>query len=275
LKSPVETPGFLFEKEFFTVPAARLSYNKGMEDKVVLITGASSGIGEATAKRLAKAGAKVVLVARRKDRLDQLVKDIKKAGGEALAIEADVTDKSKVPGIIKQTTSQFGQLDVLINNAGVMLNGPTKDAPLEEWEQMIHLNLLGLLYLTHAALPVLRKQGKGHIVNLSSVAGRTTRAGSAVYNATKWGVNAFTDALRQEIAGDKLHIRTTLIEPGAVDTELQSHLRPEVMEEWKKNFGDIELLHPEDIAEAIYYALSQPERVNVNEILIRPTEQAG
>jgi NADP-dependent 3-hydroxy acid dehydrogenase YdfG len=246
-----------------------------MENKVVLITGASSGIGEATSLRLANAGAKLVLVARRKDRLDKIVADIKKEGGEAHAIKADVTDKSKSAAIIKEAVNKYGDLDILINNAGIMLNGPAKDTPLEDWETMIHLNLLGLLYMTHATLPIFRKNDKGHIVNISSVAGRTTRAGSAVYNATKWGVNAFTDALRQEIAGDKLHIRTTLIEPGAVDTELQSHLRPEVVKQWKKSFGDIELLHAEDIAEGIFYALSQPERVNVNEILIRPTEQAG
>lgn len=246
-----------------------------MDGKVVLITGASSGIGEATARRLAGAGAKIVAVARRKDRLDSLVKDIEKNNGQALAIEADVTEHGKAKVLVSKTVDHFGKLDVLINNAGVMLNGPAKDSPLDDWEQMVQLNLLGLLYLTHAALPILRKQHKGHIVNISSVAGRTTRPGSAVYNATKWGVNAFTDALRQEIAADKLHIRTTLIEPGAVATELQTHLRPEVVKEWKKNFGDIEILQAEDIAEAIYFALSQPERVNINEILIRPTEQAG
>jgi NADP-dependent 3-hydroxy acid dehydrogenase YdfG len=246
-----------------------------LKDRVAIITGASSGIGEATARRLAKEGAKVVVVARRKERLDELVSYIEKDGGQALAIGADVTKKERAPEIIQQTIEKFGKLDVLINNAGVMLNGPAKDAPLEEWEQMVHLNVLGLLYMTHAALPILREQKTGHIVNISSVAGRTTRPGSAVYNATKWGVNAFTDALRQEIAGDKLRIRTTLIEPGAVATELQDHLRPEIKEEWKKNFGDMDILHAEDIAEAIYFALSRPERVNINEILIRPTEQAG
>jgi NADP-dependent 3-hydroxy acid dehydrogenase YdfG len=245
-----------------------------MNNKVVLITGASSGIGEATAKRLASDGAIVVLVARRKDRLDKLAREIGKEGGEAFVIKADVSQKAKASSIVKQVVNKYGRLDVLINNAGIMLNGPVKDTPLEDFETMIHLNLLGLLYMTHAALPVLRKKRKGHIVNISSVAGRTTRAGSAVYNATKWGVNAFTDAL-QEIVGDKLHIRTTLIEPGAVATELQSHLRPAVAKEFKKNFGDMKMLQAGDIAEAIFYALSQPEHVNINEILIRPTEQAG
>ncbi|HSX46127.1 MAG TPA: SDR family oxidoreductase [Candidatus Saccharimonadia bacterium] len=246
-----------------------------MDGKTVVITGASSGIGEATAKRLAADGAKVVLVARRKDRLDSLAKDIKKHGGEALVIEADVTQKAAAKDILKQTLKKFGKIDVLINNAGVMLNGPAQDTPLEDWEQMVNLNILGLLYLTHTVLPHFRKQKSGHIVNISSVAGRTTRAGSAVYNATKWGVNAFTDALRQEIAGDKLRIRTTLIEPGAVATELQSHLRPKSYKEFKKNFGDIEMLHAGDIADAIHFALTRPERVNINEILIRPTEQPG
>jgi NADP-dependent 3-hydroxy acid dehydrogenase YdfG len=246
-----------------------------MDNKVVLITGASSGIGEATAIRLAKAGAKVVLVARRKDRLDKIASEIKKEGGEALAIKADVTQKAKASTIVKQAVDKYGTLDVLINNAGIMLNGPVKDTSLEDFEQMIHLNLLGLLYMTHAALPVLRKKHKGHIVNISSVAGRTTRAGSAVYNATKWGVNAFTDALRQELVGDKLSIRTTLIEPGAVATELQSHLSPAATKAFKQNIGDMKMLQAEDIAEAIFFALSQPDHVNVNEILIRPTEQAG
>jgi NADP-dependent 3-hydroxy acid dehydrogenase YdfG len=244
-----------------------------LDGKAVIITGASSGIGEATARRLAKAGAKVALVARRKERLEALADEIEKDGGQAVVIEADVTQKENAAKIIEQTRQELGGLDVLINNAGVMLNGPTVETPLEDWEQMIHLNLLGLLYLTHTALPVMREQKTGHIVNISSVAGRTTRAGNAVYNATKWGVNAFTDAIRQEIANDKLRIRTTLIEPGAVDTELQSHLRPKVQEQWKKNFGDMEMLQAGDIAESIYYALSQPERVNINEILIRPTDQ--
>lgn len=245
-----------------------------MEGKIVLITGASSGIGEATALRLAESGAKVALVARRKDRLDKLVKKIEADGGQAMAIKADVSDKKSAPKIIKQVIRKWQRLDVLVNNAGVMLNGLAKDMPLEDWEQMVHLNLLGLIYMTHASLPVMRGQKAGHIVNISSVAGRTTRPGSSVYNATKWGVNAFTDSLRQEMAGDKLRIRTTLIEPGAVATELQSHLNKKSLKQFKENFGKVEMLKSEDIAGAIHYALSQPEHVNVNEILIRPTDQA-
>lgn len=215
-----------------------------------------------------------MLVARRKEKLQQVSDEIAKAGGTALVIEGDVTKRETCEAVIKQVVDECGTVDVLINNAGVMLNGPVHDSPIEDWEQMIQLNLLGLLYMTRAALPHL-KQSQGQLVNVSSVAGRTTRPGSAVYNATKWGVNAFTDALRQELVGEGAHVRTTLIEPGAVATELQSHLRPEIRENWKKNFGDLKILEAEDIAEAIHYAVSQPPHVNVNEILIRPTEQAG
>jgi len=243
--------------------------------KVVIVTGASSGIGEATARLLAEHGAKVVLAARRKDRLEALADEIKGKGGEALVVETDVTDKQAAQKLIEQTKEQFGSIDVLINNAGVMLLGPALDSPLEDWEQMVHLNLLGLLYTTHAALPIMKQQGGGHIVNISSVAGRTNRPGSAVYNLTKWGVGAFTESLRQELSGGKTGIRTTIIEPGATSTELQGHNRPEVQEEMKQRFGDMKWLEAEDIAAGILYAVTQPEHVSVNELLIRPTEQAG
>jgi NADP-dependent 3-hydroxy acid dehydrogenase YdfG len=246
-----------------------------LANKVALVTGASSGIGEATARHLAEEGAKVAVAARRKDRLDKLVAEIEKAGGTALAIEADVTDKDVCAKLVKQVTDEWGQLDILVNNAGVMLLGPALDAPIEEWEQMINLNLMGLLYLTHAALPVMKKQNGGHIVNISSVAGRTTRSGSAVYNATKWGVNAFTEALRQELSEGKTGIRTTLIEPGAVETELQSHNRPEIHKQIKERFMSITVLQADDIARGIIYAVTQPEHVSVNEVLIRPSQQAG
>jgi len=246
-----------------------------LTDKVILISGASSGIGEATARRLAKAGAHVVVVARRKDRLDKLVKDIVKTGGAATAINDDITSKAACQKIVEQVVKQHKRLDVLINNAGVMLNGPALKTPLEDWEQMVQLNLLGLLYMTHPTLAQFKKQGIGHLVNISSGAGRTVRSGTSVYNLTKGGVNVFTEALRQELAGSKCAVRTTLIEPGAVDTELTTHLRKEVYEDWKKNFGNITILEPDDIARAIEFALVQPPHVNVNEILIRPTEQVG
>jgi NADP-dependent 3-hydroxy acid dehydrogenase YdfG len=242
--------------------------------KTVIVTGASSGIGEATAIKLGELGAKVAIVARRRERLEKLAVQIEKSGGQALVIEADITDKKICQELVEEVLKEWNKIDILINNAGVMLLGPTAKAPLEEWERMISINLLGLLYMTYAALPNMRKAGSGHLVNISSVAGRTARAGSAVYNATKWGVNAFTEALRQELVSDKLKIRTTLIEPGAVETELTSHNRPEVQETLKERFkGMDKKLQSEDIAAAILYALSQPEHVNVNEILIRPTEQ--
>ncbi len=240
--------------------------------KVVIITGASSGIGEATALQLAQSGAKVALLARRKDRLDQLVSDIEKDGGTALAIEADVTSMETCQKAVGQVVEQWGGVDILINNAGVMLIGPAAELPVENWEQMIQLNQLGLLYMTRSALPEITK-AHGHIVNISSVAGRTTAPGSSVYNMTKWGVNAFTEALRKELVDGKTGVRTTLIEPGAVATELQSHNTPETQEKLKQRFGDIKILDAEDIAGAITFAVSQPPHVNVNEILIRPTEQ--
>jgi NADP-dependent 3-hydroxy acid dehydrogenase YdfG len=245
--------------------------------KVVVVTGASSGIGEATALALAARGANVAVVARRKDRLEALAKQIKKDGkGKALVIEADITDKTTCQAVVEQVQKEWGKVDILINNAGVMLLGPTAQAPLEEWEQMIHLNLLGLLYMSYATLPAMRKAKSGHVVNVSSVAGRTANAGSAVYNATKWGVNAFTEALRQELVDEKSGIRTTIIEPGAVETELASHNRPEVQETLKERWkGMNKKLDSEDIANAILYAVTQPAHVNVNEILIRPTEQRG
>jgi NADP-dependent 3-hydroxy acid dehydrogenase YdfG len=240
--------------------------------KVAIVTGASSGIGKEIARHLAESGVKVALVARRKDKLTELEKVIAKAGGTAIVIKADITDKKKCQAVVDQVVKQWGQLDILVNNAGVMLIGSVSELPIENWEQMIQLNQLGLLYMTRAGLPNLIKS-KGHIVNISSVAGRTTNQGSAVYNMTKWGVNAFTEALRKELVDAKSNVRTTLIEPGVVSTELQSHNTPETQKKLKARFGDITVLRPEDIAAGIMYAVSQPAHVNVNEILIRPTEQ--
>jgi NADP-dependent 3-hydroxy acid dehydrogenase YdfG len=249
---------------------------KDLDNQVAIITGASSGIGEATAQTLARHGARVVLVARRKDKLDALAASIQKAGGEALVIEADVTGKAVCKRVIKQTINTYGKIDILVNNAGVMLLGPASKAPIEEWEQMIHLNLLGLMYMTYEALPHMRKNSGSTIVNISSVAGRTVNSGSAVYNATKWGVNAFTESLRQELTGDKTGVRTTIIEPGAVLTELVSHNRPESQEVIEERFKNIsKRLESDDIARAILYAVSQPPHVSINEMLIRPTEQPG
>jgi NADP-dependent 3-hydroxy acid dehydrogenase YdfG len=244
---------------------------------VALVTGASSGIGEATAKRLAADGAAVAVAARRSDRLEKLVEEIDDAGGKALAIEADVTDRAVAEALVERTVRELGRLDTVINNAGVMLLGPSLDADIEEWERMVDLNVKGLLYVAKAALPHLIKGADEgprlvtDMVNISSVAGRRAREGSAVYNATKFGVGAFSEALRQEVT--ERHVRVSLVEPGAVITELASHNRPEVQEQMKGRFGSIERLEADDIADAISYIVTRPRHMAINEILVRPTEQ--
>jgi clavulanate-9-aldehyde reducatase len=244
-----------------------------LDGKVAAVTGASSGIGEATAVALAGAGAAVAIGARREDRLSSLAERIEGDGGQALAVPVDVADEDSARSFVTEAHSSLGGLDILVNNAGVMLLGPVEGAPTEQWRTMVNVNLLGLLYCTHAALPLMREAGGGHIVNLSSVAGRSANAGSAVYNLTKFGVGAFSEALRQEISG--AGIRTTVIEPGFVDTELQGHNEhPAVREGIEKMRESMpEVLQAEDIAAAILYAVSQPQRVDVNEVLIRPTGQ--
>ena len=239
--------------------------------QVVAVTGASSGIGEATAVACARAGASVSLAARRADRIEALAQRIGEEGGRALAVETDVGDESQARAFIERTHAELGRLDVLVNNAGVMLLGPIAGAPTEEWRRMIHANVYGVLYCTHAALPLMADQGSGHIINVSSVAGRHARAGSGVYNLTKFGVGAFSEALRQESVA--MGVRVTLIEPGAVATELGGHNRPEVLEQMAKAFQGVTPLASEDIAEAILYAIGQPANVSVNEVLVRPSGQ--
>jgi NADP-dependent 3-hydroxy acid dehydrogenase YdfG len=244
-----------------------------LDGKVAAITGASSGIGEATAKVLADAGAAVALGARRVDRLEAIVSGIDESGGRALAVELDVTEEDSANAFVAEAKSKLGGLDILVNNAGVMLLGPVEGADTSQWRTMVNVNQLGLLYCTHAALPVMREAGSGHIVNISSVAGRSANAGSAVYNLTKFGVGAFSEALRQEVS--PAGIRTTIIEPGFVDTELQAHNEhPAVREGIEKMRQSVpEVLQAEDIAAGILYAVTQPQRVDVNEVLIRPTGQ--
>jgi NADP-dependent 3-hydroxy acid dehydrogenase YdfG len=249
-----------------------------LDGTVALVTGASSGIGEATAVALAAQGAAVAVAARRKDRLDELVSRISGDGGTALAIEADVTSQEQAKGAVERTVSELGRLDTLVNNAGVMLLGPIVDAPTEEWDRMIALNLQGLLYCSHAAIPHLLRaaqdspRGVADLINISSVAGRVARMGSGVYNLTKWGVGAFSESLRQEVT--RRGVRVSLVEPGAVDTELTDHLRPEIQQTTRKRFEGVEKLEAADIAEAIEYIVTRPRRVAVNELLIRPTDQA-
>jgi NADP-dependent 3-hydroxy acid dehydrogenase YdfG len=245
---------------------------------VALVTGASSGIGEATAVALGEEGASVALVARRRDRLQALAERMGDSGAKTLVIEADVTDPEQASGAVEATVAEWGRLDTLVNNAGVMLLGPIVGAPIEEWQRMVQLNVLALLYCTHAALPHLLSAAEGQprevadVVNVSSTAGRVARRNSGVYNATKFGVGAFSESLRQEVA--TRHVRVTIIEPGATATELVSHNRPEILQDMARNNpAGMQRMAAEDIANSVRYAVTQPRHVAVNEILIRPTEQ--
>jgi len=244
-----------------------------LSKQVVAVTGASSGIGEATALSCARAGAAVALAARRGERIQALAERIEEEGGRAIAVTTDVGEEAQASAFVQRAQSELGRLDVLVNNAGVMLLGPIENAPTEEWRRMIHANVFGVLYCSHAALPLMRAQGSGHIVNVSSVAGRVARAGSGVYNLTKFGVGAFSESLRQE--GVALGVRVTTIEPGAVATELPGHNRPEVLEQMAKRFAGVTPLSSEDIAGAILYAIGQPPNVSINEVLVRPSGQMG
>lgn len=243
-----------------------------LQGKVALVTGASSGIGEATALALAKAGATVAVAARRVDRLEALVRRIIDDGGKALAIAADVGDESQAQSMVEKTLLAFERIDILVNNAGVMLLGSVEGANTREWNEMVNVNLMGLAITTHAVLPTMTAQEHGHIVNISSVAGRFAFTNCAIYNATKFGVNGFSDALRQEVSLHK--IRVTLIEPGIVETELTDHITTsEIKQREKARLQRITALQSEDIADAILYAVTQKPHVNVNEILIRTIDQ--
>ncbi|MER8907464.1 SDR family NAD(P)-dependent oxidoreductase [Mesorhizobium sp. M0854] len=247
------------------------SVSSALAGKVALVTGASSGIGEATAVALAAAGAKVAIAARRADRLEALAARIEKAGGTALRIEADVTSNDDVTAMVDKVVTEWGRLDILVNNAGVMLLSPAADAELDDWRRMIELNLLALMGVTKAALPHLRA-AKGHIVNVSSIAGRVANPGASGYAATKFGVVGFSESLRREVYADK--VRVTVIEPGLVRTELGDHVtNPAAKAGLDQRLAAMEALTAEDIAAAILYAVCQPARVNVNEIVIRPTDQ--
>jgi NADP-dependent 3-hydroxy acid dehydrogenase YdfG len=248
------------------------STRQTLKDSVALVTGASSGIGRAAARELSGRGATVALVARRTDRLDQLAAEIESDGGHAVVITADVTQRAEAEAAIQAAVDQLGSLDLVINNAGVMLLGPILDAPIEEWEQMVQVNVLGLLYTAKAALPHLIEaaehgpRGSADLVNISSVTGRTVRLGSGVYNATKHAVGAFSESLRQEVTGR--HVRVSLVEP-----ELAGHNRPQVREGLEERFAGMTRLEDTDIAEVIGFIVSRPRHVAVNEVLIRPTDQ--
>ncbi len=248
-----------------------------LEGTVALVTGASSGIGEAAARALSKQGAAVAVAARRIDRLEKLAAEIESKGGRALAIEADVTDSAQATAAVEQTVAKLGRLDILVNNAGVMLLGPIAEAPPEEWERMVDLNVKGVLHCAKAALPHLLAAAEAEprrvadLVNISSVAGRKPNVGSGVYNLTKFGVGAFSESLRMELA--KRHVRVSLVEPGFVKTELSDHIRAELQEWSRQRSAGIERLEAEDIADAIVYIVTRPRRMAVNEVLVRPSEQ--
>lgn len=244
---------------------------------VALVTGASSGIGHATARELARLGATVVLVARRKARLEALAGDIMRDGGSAFAIALDITDRASAEGVVQQTVDRFGRLDILVNNAGVMIIGPVTENAIEDWEQMIALNQRALLYITKAALPHLQAaaggaRGVADIVNISSYAGRVASPNFAVYNMTKFGVNGFTEALRQELGGS--HIRVGVLEPGAVKTELNDNHQGAMRADIDAFFASIEALDAEDIADGVAYMVTRPRHAAIGELWIMPTEQA-
>lgn len=248
-----------------------------LQDTVALVTGSSSGIGAATARRLVADGAAVALVARRRDRLEALASAIRGDGGSAVVLQADVTDQGQAVDAVERTVSALGRVDILINNAGVMLLGPALDAPIDEWDRMVALNVQGLLYVTHAALPHLVRAAEdsprqvADLVNISSTAGRVARPGGSVYSLTKFGITAFAESLRQEMI--KQRVRVSLVEPGTVDTELVSHLREDVRRAAINQVGSIEPLRPDDIADAVSYIVTRDGRVAVNEMLVRAAEQ--
>lgn len=248
-----------------------------LEGTVALVTGASSGIGRATALELAHEGASVTLVGRRNHRLTDLAAEISEAGGKALVVPADITTSQAAAEAVERTVEGLGRLDTLVNNAGLMLLGPTPGADLNDWRRMIDINLMGLMYTTHAAVPHLVKAATdgprqvADIVNISSLNGRSAFAMSAVYSATKFGVGGFSEALRQELT--RQHVRVSVVEPGSVDTELRTHNSDAVQQLIVAGLGDIERLQSQDIADAIGYIVTRPRHVAVNELLVRPTEQ--
>lgn len=244
-----------------------------LQDRVALITGASSGIGEAAAIQLAGGGASVVIAARRANRLEALRRRIEADGGTALAVPTDVTSRASVDTLARQTLERFDRIDMLINNAGVMPLSPIATRDVEAWDRMLDVNVRGLLYCIAAVLPGMLERRDGHIVNVGSLAGRRPFPGGTVYSATKFAVRAISAGLRLELSPED-HIRVTDIEPGVVATELTGHIPDEsIRDQFHATWSERTPLAPDDVARAILFAVSQPWHVNVNEILIRPTEQ--
>jgi NADP-dependent 3-hydroxy acid dehydrogenase YdfG len=247
-----------------------------LDGTVALVTGASSGFGAAIARALAVHGATIALVARRKDRLEQLASEIEHAGGAALPIPADISQRAEAIAAVEEAVNRSGRIDTVVNNAGVMFVDPVEHALLEEWDRMLAVNVDGLLNVAHAALPHLLQAAElgprrvADMVNISSVAGIKTGSGVAVYSLTKYGAGAFTEALRQEVAGR--HVRVSVIEPGSANTELRSHMRAAAQARGHAR-ASVERLEAEDVADAVAYVVTRPRRVAVNEVVIRPTEQ--
>ncbi|MCO8169350.1 SDR family oxidoreductase [Pseudomonas sp. 21LCFQ02] len=244
--------------------------SKNIEGKVVVITGASSGLGESTARHLASLGASVVLAARREDRLNAIVQDITAAGGKATALVADVTRREDLENLIQHAVASFGRVDVMINNAGLMAISPIAELRVDEWDRMIDINIKGVMYGIAAALPVFQKQNSGHFINISSVAGiKVFSPGGSVYSGTKYAVRAISDGLRHEVGKS---IRTTTIEPGAVDSELKFGSGHEASSQAVQEFYK-SAIPAESVARAIAFAIEQPADVDINEIVLRPTSQ--
>ncbi|WP_018973305.1 SDR family NAD(P)-dependent oxidoreductase [Rudaea cellulosilytica] len=245
---------------------------KRLQDRIALVTGASSGIGAATALAFAEAGAKVAIAARRRDRLDELAKSLAALGAEPLVLEADLLDEHAAQRIVADTEKHFGRLDILVNNAGVMYLEPVAEADLGRWRRMLELNVLSLIASTQAALAGMRARKDGHIVNIASTAGRVANPNAAAYSATKFGVVAFSEALRREIYADG--VRVSVIEPGAVATELREHIGhaqvQKAINAWAEGMRQ---LQAEDVAETILFCVTRPPHVSINEVLMRPTDQ--
>lgn len=245
--------------------------DNNIQGKVIIITGASSGLGEAAAKHLSAEGAVVVLAARREDRIRALAKELTGKGAQALAIPTDVTQYAQVKALADATAEQYGRIDVIINNAGLMPQSPLDRLRIEEWDQMIDVNIKGVLYGIAAVLPRMEQQKAGHIINVSSVAGHKVRAGGAVYSATKHAVRVISEGLRQEVK--PYHIRTTVISPGAVDTELPDSItEPDVAAGFKQFYQEY-AIPADSFARVVAFAISQPDEVDINEVLYRPTRQ--
>jgi len=243
---------------------------QGIEGKVVVITGGSSGLGEATARYLAEKGAIVAIAARRRDRLDRIVADVVSAGGRAKGYQVDVAQRAQLDALVTNVMKDFGRIDVLVNNAGVMPIAPLSQRRVDEWDRMIDVNVKGLLYGIAAVLPVFEKQQAGHFINLGSVAGiKVFSPGGTVYSATKFAVRAISEGLRHEVGGS---IRVTVVEPGAVDSELKFHTVDGASREFVVEFYK-QAIPASSVARAIAYAIEQPADVDINEIVLRPTVQ--